>query len=781
MKIIRNITGRDTLKILSLSIGFAAGLVLIAKASFETSYDSFYEDSDRIYILSEKVVWNSSPDEIEEYSVIPGGIAPTLKMLCPDIEEATRFTYLGEGSTFTLTGTTSKIKATYAVADSSFFDILSLPVLQGEPSEVLSSPLQAMVSESVAKRIGENAVGSTLFLDGKEKAVITVGGVFRDFPENSDFNIEMLVSMPSISYFTWDGSMNMIGNDRYYSFIKLKEGTEISRVQEQADAYMRENFSDMLEESGTDFNIVFRKLSSFHTSDRNIRNMILIMSVIAMVLLLTAAMNYILLTVSSLLSRSREIAVRKCYGASHSDIYRLTVSEAAIHTLSALVISAAIIVCLERPVSRIIGNSISAVIQEGCLWIALSVIAIIAVTGILPGRLFSRIPVAAAFRSFRESRRRWKFILLSLQFAVASMLVILLAVISMQYSRMMNDDPGYSYDNLAYSDLSSISDINRRQLMISELSGMPEVESVSYADNLPMWGQNGDNVMLPGDRKELFNCVNLYFVGESYMDLMEIPLVSGTTFNPSLGVAKEVMVSRRFVEYIKNTAEWEGDITGRQICLSSLPWPHTICGVYEDFRMGSIMAEDPRPSVMFYNPNPTGNILIKFRTMTPESISRAEELLSEMNPDKDIHVYSYGNDMSAMYSDTRNFRDGVIAGGTIAMLIVVIGLIGYTAEEISRRKKEIAIRKINGAARHDITYMVTRDVALVAIPAVAAGALISGLVSGKWLEQFSEQVSISWWIFAAGCIFVLAVSAAVAAACTWHASGENPADSLKSE
>ena len=361
--------------------------------------------------------------------------------------------------------------------------------------------------------------------------------------------------MPSISYYTWDGSMNLMGNDRYFSFIKLRKGADISKVEERADEFIRDNFSELLEESGTDFALGFRKLSSFHTSDRNIRNMILVMTVIALALLLTAVMNYMLLTVSSLLYRSREIAVRRCYGAMNCNIYRLTISESLLHTLSAVAISALAILCLQQPVSRIIGSPVGAVMQEGIGLSAVSVLAIIAVTGIVPGWIFSRIPVVAAFRSYRESRRRWKLMLLSIQFATAAMLAVLLTVISLQYGKMTDDDPGYAYDNLAYSDMSPISDVERRKLMIEELSRMPEVESVSYADNLPMWGQSGDNVMLPGDPKELFNCADLYFVGDGYLEMMEIPLVYGRTFNPSLGAAEEVMVSRRFAEYMKNTAD----------------------------------------------------------------------------------------------------------------------------------------------------------------------------------------------------------------------------------
>ena len=260
----------NIMKITTLAIGLALGLILIAKVAFEQSYDGFYEDSDRIYLVMETfpdqtdedsdriyLVMETFPNQTDNtkteiYPQTPGGVPVYLRMLSPEIETSTRFTALGEGSTFTLTGSREKLKATYAAADSCFFDILSLDVLQGDPKEILSSPLQAMVSESVAENIGGDVTGKTIVLDGREDAVLTICGIFRDFPENSIFShLEMLVSMPSISYYTWDGSMNLLGNDRYTSLIKIRDGADIADVQVQTDKFIEDNFAETLEKKRT--------------------------------------------------------------------------------------------------------------------------------------------------------------------------------------------------------------------------------------------------------------------------------------------------------------------------------------------------------------------------------------------------------------------------------------------------------------------------------------------------------------------------------------------------
>ena len=319
------------MKILSLAIGLALGVVLIAKAAFEQNYDGFYEDSGRIHLILEAFPSRTESSLPEIYPTTPGGVAVYLRMLSPEIETSTRFTSLGEGSTFTLTESKDKLKATYAAADSCFFDVLSVDVLQGDPKEILSRPLYAMVSESIAGNIGEDAVGKTIVLDGKEDAVLTIGGIFRDFPENSVFShLDMLVSMPSISCYTWDGSMNLIGNDRYTSLIKLKEGADIADVQAQTDRFIQDNFSQMMEESGIEFGLTFRRLDSWHASAPQTRNMTLLIVFIGLV-------GY---TSDEVSRRRKELAIRKINGAMMRDIAGLMNADVIRIALPSVIIGA---------------------------------------------------------------------------------------------------------------------------------------------------------------------------------------------------------------------------------------------------------------------------------------------------------------------------------------------------------------------------------------------------------------------------------------------------------
>lgn len=773
----------NVMKITSLAIGLAIGLVLIAKVCYEQSFDTFYPDLDRIYRIYEVI---PRDEGLESWPKTAGGIAVRMREMMPEIESSTRFTYIGDG-TFTMTDSRKKLGGVWALTDSCWFDVLPRPILQGDPKEALSRPGYVMVSDEVAENIGGDVIGKTFTFDGNEKAVMTIGGVFKKIPDNASIGADVLISMPSIKQFTWDGSMNMVGNDRYSSFVKLVPGADISQLKEQIPRFINTYLPvEKLKEAGVELQFDFQPITAERENDENIQSMIYMLSLIAFALIFVAMMNYILITVSSVIGRSKEVAVRKCYGASTGNINGIIFAEAFVHVVIALIVAVLILFTFQDFISQLLGTPIERLLMSRSMLAVLGVSAgVLLVTGLLPGSLYARIPVAAAFRNYRESKRLWKLALLFVQFTAAIFLVILLFVVNRQYHRMTNDDPGYAYDNLAYISLNMVSDTTQRRILLEELKRLPEVEMVSYSYDIPIHGSSGDNVMLPGEDKRLFNCADQYYVGEGFFELMEIPIIDGRAFNPNLGMDEEVMISRRFAEYMERTAGWTGSPVGKQICVTSHNAggkAQTICGVYEDYRIGSIADNDVRPAALFYSPRQIfGSLLVKYHRMTPEALKKTEEMLAQLMPDKEMYVYSYPAEMAALYVDTLNFRNAVLAGGLITLAILIIGLVGYIADEVNRRRKEIAIRKINGAVMGDIQHIFLKDLAKILMPAIVLSVPLAWKVAEGWQQQFSEKVPLSWYFFAGGILLVIAVIFGVAGYNVHRIANDNPANSLKVE
>ena len=787
---LRSLTKRgqhNLLKVVSLGIGLAVGLVLIAKVCFEQSYDNFYPDSERIYRIFNLY---TEEGEMEENSNTSGGVAIYLRDLSPDIEAAARSTFLSDGP-FTMTDTQTKLKATIYLADSCFFDVLPRPMVAGNAKETLSRPHYALVSDKVARQIGGDVVGKTFVLDAYDKYPITIGGIFEEYPENSTENADIYISLASIeSFFSWDGSMNTVGNERYHGYIKLHPHADIASVESMVPAFLDKYVPEKIRaQMPFDIKFTFHPLDQVHTGDSYVKRMCYMMGLIAIALIFTAVMNYILIVVSSLVGRAKEMAVRKSYGASEWNIHSLLFSEAFVHVLLAVALALLLLLAFREVVAQMVGTSLGVLLVSGGAAIVVICLLILVITGYIPGSLFARIPVAAAFRNYRESKRSWKLALLFVQFAAAAFLVTLLLVVNLQYSRMVNDDPGYDIENLAFANVLAINDTTRRAALVEELRRLPDVADVTTCDALPIYGMGGNAIKLPGDDKELLNVSDMYYVGENFLDFMGIKIIEGRNFTPGMQSDAEVMLSRECADRLRKAAGWgEESVVGKSICESAhheIDQPFrsaVIVGVYENFRVGTAEhSEMETPSTLYYGPLANPILLVRFHSLTPESLRRVNDAIARFAPDKEITLQSYAAEMEYLYHDTRNFRDAVLAGGLVTLAIVFIGLVGYTADEVNRRRKEMAIRKINGATSAEVTALFLRDVSRIALPAILIGCLVSFIVAQNWQAQYAEKVSLAWYLFLAGGMAVLAVVAGVSVVNVYRAAEENPVNSLRAE
>lgn len=531
----------------------------------------------------------------------------------------------------------------------------------------------------------------------------------------------------------------------------------------------------------------YHRVDKAHSEDPDVQRSVAMLGLIAFALLFTAMMNYILIVVSSIVNRTREIAVRKTYGASEGDILRIVFSEAAVHIVISLFVALWILFACREIVYDLVGVTLPALLLTGGAAIGLVCLVILLITGIIPGTILARIPVAGAFRNIRESKRLWKLALLFIQFTAASFLVIMLLFTSLQYNRMVDDDPGYDYKDLVFCEFNQVADSTHRATALAELRRLPEVASVTYGIHFPKEGYfSGNPVHLPGEENYIFTTADLSYAGIDYLDTYGIKLIAGRNFNPALPEDEEVLVSRSFVEQLKLTAGWTDDVVGKSICVAAHDdngKAQTICGIYEDFRISPLNQDnyDRKGSVLYYSSYPFGRLMIRFTNLTPSALQKAESVLSTIAPDKDIQLYSYADEFLTDYDATRKFRDAVLIGGVVTLAIVFIGLVGYTMDEVNRRSKEMAIRKINGATIKDVMRLFLTDVLRMALPAIVIGCLVAYIVLREWLQQYAEKVALGWYYFAAGGAAVLLVVLSGAAYNVYEAATENPVRSLKSE
>lgn len=771
------------IKVLSLGLGLAIGLVLISKVCFELFYDDFYPDGDRIYQIQENL--SLGDQKMEGNPTTSGGVAIGMRSEIPEVEAATRIDIMYDDHVF-FTSDKKKYTADCIMADSCFFEVLPRKMLMGDAKQILSRPLYAMVSERLAKTLGkeEDVIGLTIEMNSFPGRRITIDGIFEDVPENSHLRYDMILSLSSFNkLYGWDCLSEWIGCDRFCSYVKLRSGANKETVEaEMARMLDRHVDPERLEKEGVKYQIVLKELTHVYSGLPAIRRMAVMLSLIAFVLLFAAIMNYVLIVISSLVNRTKEIGVYKCYGASGSHISGMIFSETLVHLILSLMIAGILILAFQGTVEELVKASLGSLFTiRTCAILAGVCVLVFVLSGLIPSQLFMRIPVASAFRSYKESRQTWKKALLFVQFVASAFLVALLIIIGLQYERMINDRPGYTYENIIYGDFRGIQSEAARTAM-GEIGRLPEVIGVSSCYTLPIYCNNSDLVYRPNSEETLLHFADLYETDAAYVPVMEMSILQGQNFDVNTADSAQVLVSRLMAEKICELFGWQDGIVGKSLEIGGhAAYVFTVVGVYDDIRIGSLANEEMKPSALFYSRYPQNILVVKLQEINSESMKKIEEVLKKVLPDKEVTLTSYKASMTDLYKDARLFRSAVMWGGIVTLIIALIGLIGYTNDEIARRSKEIAIRKINGATLKDILKMISADAVYMAVPAVLFGVIGAYLAAEKWLEQFAEKVPLSLWIFAGSGLAVVGIVCGTVILRTYSVANENPVNCLKDE
>lgn len=779
------------IKVLSLGVGMAIAVILIAKVCFELSYDNVYKDIDRIYKIRTGAVMQG---EDKDFGQVSGAIAPGFKAEVPGVLEATRFTSIFNSENFIIDDDGSKVAAEHLLADSCFFRIFNRQFLAGEPEKALRSwSGDVAISKTFAEKLGGvgAAVGKQIANEDNPNLKLTVCGVYEDFPKNGSIHADVILSIEAMS--KWSLS-NWVGNDRYVAFVKLAEGVDPASLKDAIHEMQKAHQPlEEMEKSGLTLWYFLSPLATEHSSKPEVRNLVFILAIIAALLLLVSIMNYVLVAISDVIRRAREVGVRKCYGAESWDINRILLRETACNLGLSLAVAAALVLAFRGAIESLLGVPVQDLITPLSVWIVICVVVLVfLVSAIIPAQMFTRIPISSAFRGYKESKRRWKISLLSFQFAINAVLVSLVLIVSFQYRKVLNTDPGYEYRNLVYETFPSY-DQTKMNAIAGALRSLPEVEAAELTYTLPFEKASGNNVYLPGDDRELFNIADEYGASEGFFDMMGFRLVEGS-------VPKEpndVAVSKSFVTKMAAFADWSDGAVGKIVNISE-HGQVTICGVYEDYVIGDVTDMDERPSVRFcwnrdfYTEADKDvdkydwsglmhTIVIKLNEVTPAAMRKVEKTIREVAPDSDAEVKSYSETLVNMYDSTKQMKRTYELGSLFALLIAIIGLISYVRDENYRRSAEIAVRKVNGAQSSEIVSMLVTDILKVAVFAVIIGDAGAWLVAHYWLQQFPVKIALTPLFFLVADLLVLAVIVTVIVLGSLKIARTNPVESLKND
>lgn len=757
--------GSNIIKIISLGLSLTMSILLFSRVAYEQSFDTCYKDYDNLYQIWSvfTVKGEKYPPQEQNCGPVAGAI---LENFPEQVEAATSTCYWKNSPLY---NGNIRFDEKKIVADSLFFQTMGIEVLSGNPVKDLQQPDVIFLSDRFAKKIfgGEDPVGKTINYNHEKDFMVK--GTYKALPANATVNPEAVISMPTLWNEGSGGNYSWQGGDSYPEYIRFRSGADKSVVNARIDA-MIEKYRPEESKTKYGYTAFVKPIRDTYRNYESVKRMRNIMSVLGFAILFIAALNYVLISISSLTYRAKAVGVHKCNGASGGKIFGMFLLETGIIIVAALLLMALVLLNFREFFEDTAAAKLSLLLAPERIWVPLTVIGVLFIVGgVLPGRLFARIPVSQVFRRYTEGKKGWKRPLLFIQFAGVAFISGLMCVVMAQYQYVLNKDMGYNPQRLALANAYWNKE-KECDAAFQFFKGLPYVEAVTSANNTPISGYSG-SMIRDESGNALFSTRACYYMREDY------PAMMGMTFKTGrmARTEDEVIVNETFADMM----HWGNDAVGRTVDVDGTAQMKVV-GVLKDFQIEDFTA-DKMPFVARYNKYFVGTIHVRLKEPFVRNLQQLNKDVADAFHNQTIDFIGYEKKITDSYNSVRVFRNATLMAAITMFFVMLMGLIGYTADEVRRRSKEIAIRKVNGAEASSILELLSKDILVVALPAVILGSLASWYINGVWMEQFAEQIPLGWIVYLLVIIVNLVIIVGYVLWKSWRIANENPVNSIKSE
>lgn len=750
-------------KIVSLTLGLFISIILFARVAFELNYDTFYQDVDRVYII--KTAWNDEKDGLGDFgSYIIYPTAGTILNSFPEqVESATT---LADFCSNVLVHGNTKHKGNIIMADSLYFPTMGIQLYEGNPLD-LAMPGVVFLSRSFASEIfgSENPIGKSLEYPmwGKEHSLL-VKGIYADIPENTSQNrSQAVVSMSSLGFYT-NPRLDWTSGGNYKGVVRLKHKGDAAYINDRinpiiANYLPMEHFKS---HGTTGIKVEISPLAELHLENEKVMTMIYIMLLLGFALLLTATLNYVLISISSLSYRAKGVGIHKCNGAGLTSIFGMFLWETAIIVGIAVLLVCFLILNFQDKIQELTGVSLKGLFDIHNLWAPILVVLFLFVVGsILPGKLFSSISVTRIFHRYSEGKKQWKYPLLFFQFGGTAFLLGVMCIVFAQYHYVMSKDLGYNTERLAYVYHS----FPQPENTLSNLRHLPYVEKVATADwdmteaRSPFHVKDNSGNILFTPRMNWFDKDFYSFIGIK-LKAGKFPSRSG-----------EILVNPEFVKEMGWTGSGVGEV---------VPEHGTVTGVLDGYFLAN-RAKMPPFEIQCLNEKRGDCFHVRLKEPFDDNFRRLNEDMKKLYPQDEVIFKSHDSELKKIFHSTRIFRDSTLLASIAILAVTLMGLIGYTNDEVRRRSKEIAIRKINGAKAISIMWLLSRDVSYIALPSVVIGIILAAYAGELWLSMSRDIMPVNPLLYIGAAIMVLAFIFGCVLTKVWRIANANPILSIRNE
>lgn len=794
---IRNIIkhkGFSAINIVGLAIGIACSVLIWIFVVHELSYDKFHEKADRIYRVAIRASIGDTKIN-QTYSS-----SATFKKLLEDFPEIeTGVKFLGLGKTPIVLGEKTYYESRFFAVDSTFFDVFTFPLLQGNPKTVLADPNKMVVSRDTAlKYFGSvDVVGKILkayFSYGPGSVDFEITGVSENVPANSHFHYDLLVSSATFPSF-----INNTGwtSNNFITYVVLKDGISQVWFNEQLKEFTRRNMGgerfDEWVAKGNSWEYFVQPIAQIHlTSDLNgefeangNQTYVYIFSVISLIILLIACINFMNLSTAKSSVRAKEVGMRKVVGSGRSRLIVQFLSESVLLSIIALAIGIGIVIVLMPLYRNLIGRELELpflgnfVVIPALLGLGL-VVGII--SGSYPAFFLSSFKPITALKGNKTSGKSdsWmRNILVIFQFTISIFLIIGTLTVQQQLKFFQNKKLGFDKEQvLVIQNPGALGDnlIPFKQ----DLRKHSSIINVSGSNTLP--GKSFSNIGFGAEGVDESFTLNLCVCDYDFLDTLKLEMVQGRFFSRDFGSDSDAAVIN---EKAAALLGWDNPIGKRINNWAENRGNFTIIGVIKDYHYESLHQEI-RPQALFLSGGyyRSGESYISMRLNTANisaTMGYIENAWKNFASNKPYEYSFLDEDYDRLYMNENQTRKLFAVFSFLAIFIACLGLFGLASFIADRKTKEIGIRKVLGASVPGIVKILNTSFVRWVLIANLIAWPFAWYVMSRWLQNFAYRIDLSWWLFVLAAVMALFVALLTVSFQTVKAALKDPVDSLRYE
>lgn len=800
----RNLVKNKTFSIINiagLAIGLACFILIAMYVMDELSYDTYNARADRIYRINSDIRFGGTDLKLAVSSDAMGAV---IKKDYPQVEQFARI-YASSGSKLVKKDNSFINETDVAHADSTLFDVFTLPAIAGNTKTALNEPNTVVITESAAKKYfgTSQVIGKSLETNDNNSTLYKITAVIKDIPRNSHFHFDFIFSMDNVNY-TWGNFLS----HNFQTYLLLKPGTDYKAFEKnflqyidkyvlpQAKQYMQINSMEDFKRTGNRLDYSLIPLTDIHLrSDRfpelgvnSSIQYVYIFSAVAIFILLIACVNFMNLSTARSANRAKEVGIRKVLGTEKKSLIGQFLTESTLMVFIGLLLAIGIAALSVNYFNSISGKdlSIGSLFQPGYLLFLLSLpVAVGALAGLYPAFFLSSFqPVTVLKGKINKGFKRnyFRSILVVFQFFTSIALIIATIVVFRQLDFIQHKKIGFNKEQLLVingtGSLGTNQDAFRNE--IAKLSG---VNASSFGGYLPVSGSSrNDNTFSTEtvmNEKNGFS-MQVWNIDYDYIPTMGMEIIKGRNFSPRFGGDSSAIIINEATAALLGPGDPVGKKLYTQTDNLGTMAALTIVGVVRNFNYESLR-QNISPLSFRLGYNKWATVFKVSTTDIKGLLASIESKWKTMAPGMPFSYQFMDEAFDSMYRTEQRIGKVALSFAVLAIFIACLGLFGLATYMAEQRTKEIGVRKVLGASVSNIVSMLSKDFTKLVLVGAIIAFPVAWFFMNKWLQDFAYRVNIGWWIFltAAGITMVIALLTVIIQAI--KAAIANPVKSLRTE